>query len=139
MTREEQLELLKQIEKDIYVCSIESTFLDDAKSCAIHSAIEELEQEPCEDAISRQTVIDKMKERDEELSCLTVKDIRELPSVNPQLKTGHWISDLKSYGRGKDDYHCSICGRSIHLCRPLEQLTDYPYCHCGAKMTESEV
>ncbi len=46
MTREERLELLKQIEKDIYVPSLESTFLDDAKSCAIHSAIEELEQEP---------------------------------------------------------------------------------------------
>ena len=46
MTREERLELLKQIEKDIHVCSLESTFLEDAKSCAIHSAIEELEQEP---------------------------------------------------------------------------------------------
>jgi hypothetical protein len=54
MTREERLELLKQIEKDIYVCSIESTFLDDAKSCAIHSAIEELKQKSCEDCISRQ-------------------------------------------------------------------------------------
>lgn len=51
MTREERLELLKQIEKDIYVPSIESTFLDDAKSCAIHSAIEELEQEPILDKI----------------------------------------------------------------------------------------
>lgn len=45
MTREERLELLKQIEKDIHVCSLESTLLDDAKSCAIHSAINELEQE----------------------------------------------------------------------------------------------
>lgn len=46
MTREERLELLKQIEKDIHVCSLESTLRDDLKSCAIHSAIEELEQEP---------------------------------------------------------------------------------------------
>lgn len=51
MTREERLQLLKQIEKDIHVCSIESTFLDDAKSCAIHSAIEELKQEPILDKI----------------------------------------------------------------------------------------
>lgn len=36
MTREQRLELLKQIEKDIHVCSLESTFLDDAKSCAIN-------------------------------------------------------------------------------------------------------
>jgi len=40
-----KLELLKQIEKDIYVCSLESTFLEDAKSCAIHEAIEELEKQ----------------------------------------------------------------------------------------------
>lgn len=46
MTKAERLKLLKQIEKDIHVCSIDSTFLDDAKSCAIHSAIEELESEP---------------------------------------------------------------------------------------------
>lgn len=51
MTREERLELLKQIEKDIHVCSLESTLLDDAKSCAIHSVIEELEQEPVLDKI----------------------------------------------------------------------------------------
>lgn len=51
MTREERLELLKQIEKDIHVCSLESTLLDDAKSCAIHSVIEELEQEPILDKI----------------------------------------------------------------------------------------
>lgn len=46
MTREQRLKFLKQIEKDIHVCSLESTLLDDAKSCAIHSVIEELEQEP---------------------------------------------------------------------------------------------
>lgn len=51
MTRAQRLELLKQIEKDIHVCSLESTLLDDAKSCAIHSAIEELEQEPILDKI----------------------------------------------------------------------------------------
>lgn len=44
MDKYERLELLKQIEKDIHVCSLESTFEDDAKSCALHSAIEELEQ-----------------------------------------------------------------------------------------------
>lgn len=46
MTKEERLEWLKCIEKDIYVSSLESTFADDSKSCAIHSIIEELEQEP---------------------------------------------------------------------------------------------
>ena len=56
MTREQRLELLKQIEKDIYVPSIESTFLDDAKSCAIHLVIEELEQEPILDKVRAEMV-----------------------------------------------------------------------------------
>lgn len=45
MTKSERLKWLKEIEKDIHVCSLESTFVDDAKSCAIHSVIQELEQE----------------------------------------------------------------------------------------------
>lgn len=60
MTREQRLELLKQIEKDIHVCSLESTLLDDAKSCAIHSVIEELEQASRtddDDLISKEKVI----------------------------------------------------------------------------------
>lgn len=44
MTKLERLKWLKEIEKDIHVCSLESTFVDDAKSCAIHSVIQELEQ-----------------------------------------------------------------------------------------------
>ena len=56
MTKEQRLELLKQIEKDIYVSSLESTFLDDAKSCAIHSIINELEQEPILDKIRAEIV-----------------------------------------------------------------------------------
>ena len=45
MDKDERLKWLKQIEKDIYVCSLDSTFADDAKSCAIHSVIEELENQ----------------------------------------------------------------------------------------------
>lgn len=45
MTKLERLKWLKEIEKDIYVCSLESTFADDSKSCAIHSIIEELEKD----------------------------------------------------------------------------------------------
>lgn len=43
MSAEERLKWLKEIEKDIFVCSLESTFVEDVKSCAIHSAIETLE------------------------------------------------------------------------------------------------
>ena len=97
MTREERLELLKQIEKDIYVCSLESTLLEDLKSCAIHSVIEELEQEPTTkndlgvDCISREAVeriINKwLSHTDYELKdhiYSMTKKIHELSSVTPQ-------------------------------------------------------
>lgn len=50
MTKEQRLVLLKEIEEQIYVCSLESTLHDDLKSVAINSIIKEeterLEQEP---------------------------------------------------------------------------------------------
>ena len=92
MTREERLQLLKQIEKDIYVCSLESTLTDDAKSCAIHSAIEELEleKEACEDAVSRQEVIRLFAKNADAVRpySQTWKEVKDLPSVTP---TQRWI------------------------------------------------
>jgi hypothetical protein len=75
MTREERLELLKQIEKDIHVCSLVSTLLEDAKSCAIHSVIEELEQEPCEDCINREKAKQFLYERLDRLNDDELYDI----------------------------------------------------------------
>lgn len=91
MTREERLELLKQIEKDIHVCSLASTLLEDAKSCAIHSVIEELEQESCGDCVSREALDRELYERfHEEGNTITIiplgavrNFIKELPTVKP--------------------------------------------------------
>ena len=97
-----------------------------------------------EDAISRQTVLDKIKEvcfskkqewvdfrvsqgsngqRD-----FIIKFIEDLPSVQPEPKTGHWI----------------WCGGS-HKCSNCEEYTCFShkkpprYCpNCGARMVESE-
>lgn len=49
--------------------------------------------------------------------------------------TGKWIKE--SNGRTTDIYRCSICKRSIMLCKGAD-LTKYPFCHCGAKMEEAE-
>lgn len=117
MTKEERLEWLKCIEKDIYVSSLESTFADDSKSCAIHSIIEELEQEPTTknylgvDCISRVEVKKIAKEMyfevaNMELDVNTISDcisytsskcrevlerkLQTLPSVTPQET--RWVS-----------------------------------------------
>ena len=51
------------------------------------------EQEPCEDAISRQAVLDKKElvelEDGQSFYCISPEDVETLPPVTPQPKTGH--------------------------------------------------
>ena len=89
-----------------------------------------LEQEPCEDAISRQAVLDMMQMRmsGKEL----YKAVYELPSVNPQPKTGHWKIKRASIHPYGSDVACSECGFT------MGSSFGYSYCpSCGARM-ESE-
>jgi len=96
------------------------------------------------DLISRQMAIDAIKslffnvpysEKNIAWSMALTK-IRQLPSVTPQLKMGKWI-ESKGYDDRDHFYICSECGRYINL-NCGAKLSDYPYCHCGAKMEVSE-
>ena len=89
----------------------------------------------CDDAISRQMVLDKAvyTETEEGWSGRTVdvKDIEALPPVAPQQKIGKWIivDDCEHFIA-----KCSECGRI----EDSRMINKYPYCHCGAKMQEVE-
>lgn len=100
-----------------------------------------LEQEPSEDCISREAVLEKAINipiakivTDDEVICrkvVFVDDIEKLSSVNPQEpKTEHWIEDRC------DMYICSGCN---HVYTDLSgERYGMHYCpYCGAKM-ESE-
>lgn len=132
MTNQEAITIIGNLEdKDILYnpCDVQ-----DAKTMAIKA----LEQEPCEDAISREAVLDLAKKGvlvsngNYKSVC---KAINELPSVNPQEpKTGHWIGiDEEPH----EDYECDKCGNIITTWN--EPTLDYKYCFkCGAKMVEQE-
>lgn len=77
---------------------------DMVKTLALDRTIEALEQEPCEDAISRQAVnklVDELARAISDERCYIpqrsrstgtiMQDILNLPSVTPQSKIGHWI------------------------------------------------
>lgn len=91
------------------------------------------EQEPCDDAVSREAVIEILGD----YGCtnregLLFKDIRALPSVTPQEQTGHWIIDKGSldafYG---EVCKCSECG--------VESIGESDYCpSCGCRMVEQQ-
>jgi hypothetical protein len=102
---------------------------------AFDMAIEALEQQPCEDCISREAVdeyitnllsgylYDEERTRLEDLTTF----IWELPSVQPTRPTGKWETFVEDYNK------CSKCGEMGKFYRI------YKYCpNCGAKMGESE-
>ena len=91
------------------------------------------------DLISRQAAIEALDKRFDSIPIeqtteilLLRKDLRELPSVQPERINGHWVEIASS----NHTYKCSVCGRL------LVNITDgknnvaknYPYCHCGADM-----
>ena len=86
---------------------------------ALDMAIKVLEQEPCEDAISRQAVVDYNN---------FLNELRKLPSVQPKVKTGHWIQ-ISSHSI----YECSECGQTVMT----SDICAYEFCHgCGLRMVE---
>ncbi len=86
----------------------------------------DLEQEPCSDAVSRQAVMDcltatGLKQFD---FILDARDkIKNLPSVNPQEQTGHWIDTGSGqecskcheiqYGYDNHRFYCANCGAKM--------------------------
>lgn len=100
-------------------------------------------QEPSGDAISRKIISAFLSGliSDETERKKALEYINELPPVNP-TKTGRWILIDKELSR----YKCSECGEVIRLYKKSEipklkkdeTLSDYPFSHCGAKMTESK-
>lgn len=124
MTREEELDWLCRLRSEIYVYMPKEWLIP--MNNALDMAINALEQEPSEDLISRQAVIEICNEEWD--SDLLVERIEQLPSVKQEPKTGHWIP---TYGNVK----CSVCG-SVKESRRVGKATHY--CDfCGARM-ESE-
>lgn len=50
-------------------------------------------------------------------------------------KHGKWI--LHEENSASSSYHCSVCNRFINVLWS-EELSDFPYCHCGAEMRGAE-
>lgn len=134
---EKALKLLKQetVSRETY----ESEYL--ARKQAEYELWKIKEQQPSEDCVSRQAVLERINDwwgitlaAGEPTIC---DYIRELPPVTPTRKKGKWIKVTETeFGNG---YRCSECGRFI-LTESIDgrKLKDFPYCHCGAEMESEE-
>jgi len=106
---------------------------------ALDMAIKALEQEPCEDAISRQAVLEYIEGSDAELGHSTEnelvrQDIKELPPVTPQSKTGHWRAIYQ--GDEIIDYRCSECEFGSTSGKSTYRMHYCP--NCGCHMVEPQ-
>jgi hypothetical protein len=142
MTREEAIEQLNFMIETIpkappTECDYIEEWLDTDKDIrnALDMAIEALEQELCEDAISRENLLlwlDDTKEsaRKHVGFLLDVQRyIRSMPPVIPQPKTGRWIHDGSQW---RNRFICSECEYKVALGK-------INYCpNCGAKMVEPQ-
>ena len=91
----------------------------------------------CEDAVSRQAVIDMtgLSEWFDSSDSYNefVIALSDLQSVTPTRNKGKWIYDYSNYV--SKFYHCSECGRKLALFNDnWLTLSYYPYCHCGCRM-----
>jgi len=129
MTNEEAIETL--INHTQYKCNGNDLV-------ALYMAIEALEQESCEDAISREDTLKAMIEqlgiRNEDYllpaEATLYKVVKNMPPVTPQPKTGHWVS-LYDVEAKVGWYECDRCH--------TERAFNTNFCpDCGAKMIEPQ-
>lgn len=104
---------------------------------AVKVAIEVLGQKTCEDAISRQAVIDATVKKNSIWNSITNSKgenleeiISQLPPVTSELKSGHWIDVTNKHG--------TVIAAKCSCCKnyPKHAIKSIFCPNCGAKMTE---
>ena len=94
---------------------------------AFDMAIKALSQQT-EDAISREQALKLFATHD---GHYLYEAIRDLPSVTPKQRTGHWIKNGKTDENGNAPYMCSECTHGDEHA----ETQIVPFCWwCGAKM-----
>ena len=107
-------------------------------------AIKALEQEPCEDAVSREWALLALTGKNlsakstEELIRLLNKRIKNLPSVTPARKKGKWI-----YDKTIQNWRCSECNetpKTLGFVGTADFMVEhFRFCnHCGVKMKSEQ-
>lgn len=95
-----------------------------------------LEQEPCEDCISRQAAIRIAEQGQVQGYMWQFKELVKLPSATPQPKTGHWMDRFPA-----KECKCSVCDFLICISNGsyIDMVGQMKYCpNCGAKMVEPQ-
>ena len=137
MTKEEAITLL-----DDLIGMVEDNHNSDYDT-ALRMGIKAIECEPCNDAISRQAVLDCLKAtnlRKFDFILEARGKIKSLPTVQPQPKMGRWEWVQYDGNPNIGNWHCSECNRIVcGAITAANPVYAYKYCpSCGAKMVDPQ-
>ena len=146
MTNEERSQAIADMRrmKNEYMNGREMDEVAERKCKSFDIAIKALEQQPCDDAISCEAVIEWLKAKDiiklssqEETAR---KELKALPPVTPQQKYGKWIEHPEietSAPKYLMFYECSECGDKPCFCK--SDIHKKRFCsNCGCRMVEPQ-
>jgi hypothetical protein len=136
MTLEEIKEAVEVIKayRQMLTDSVSNQIDGDIKAFDI--AVEAMERESCVDCISRQAVIDRIRNMEEWHTGdafnadRVIRHIKDLPSVNPQ-RTGHWI---RQDNKKKPFYGWLFCSECDSVLGDKTRFCS----NCGARMVEPQ-
>ena len=146
MTREEAIEILKDGELNPCVT-------EDREACDL--AIKALEQQYCDDAVSRAEVINGLQKICDECDSEFCGDCRidtegtsldsakemlkRLPLVTPTRKKGKWIFTKTVFDRHGWTVECSSCHKKWKTYDEIRWKKENKFCpNCGAEMESEE-
>jgi hypothetical protein len=132
MTREEIIRNLKYTMKKHENDKVDTFGTNISLMCK--DILDYLEQEPCDDTISRQYLLDNCVVDKVTMPYVPISKIENAPPVTPQ-KYGRWIDEgWYAEGHSEHAYRCSECDKHY-----IGYIGEHKYCpNCGAKMKSYE-
>ena len=104
---------------------------------ALDIAIKALEKEPCEDAISRKSMLDYLNYLHGEMP--EEEFVKALPSVTPARKKWNWIFTKTVFDKYGNTVECPSCHKKWKTYDEIRFEKENRYCpNCGAEMERTE-
>ena len=132
-----------ELTNEIYIVVGKEKYRVTEQATKAVKAIKALEQQPNDDCVSRQAVLEKINDwwgitstSGEPTLC---DCIRELPPVTPTRKVGKWIFTKTNFDRHGCTVECSSCHKKWKTYDENRWEKENKYCpNCGAEMESEE-